>query len=523
MYRKLKHELHLPAAEPGSPEVLVDIADNLCEGLEQFAFARYFCDRLQYQPVAYVPGFTPRRQLLYRALGRRAAFLVSRGYRMARELGMGHGLDAALVDSRIRRTAARDTRVFFATACTKEEVLKYQLLGVKIGVSIYDSYLREALEPTVDTASPLFRRIVFEAFITLRCVAEYFEHHHVKMVVLGHCVYNNWQILSDYARLRGAQVFVTYNSRSIPLHDVNGNRGLQTTDHSRYKQEFGALPEAVRARGRKEGMELLRRRVGGEIDPGISYMASSAYAGDATAVRVAVAPDKKPVVMMLHSFFDSPHVYAAMVFPDFLEWARETLEACRSPEFQARLEILIKPHPNRFPAEDAVIQQILTEYPFAKLLPAETSNNAIVSMRPACILTVYGSVAAEFSYFGVPVITCGDNPTSSFGFTFEARSKDEYLNFLVNADMLRVTPERVAEVGDFMFMHYLHKAPELPGPYPFERYAPHAKKKNSERVGDFRFAEFKQLVDAKLDLLGLSTTFQGPQGAEMRASGTPGA
>lgn len=499
-YRRVRGELDIAPVNPGSPEVLIDISDTFCECVEQLAFARYFSERFGLQATAYVPGFSSRRRTLYRLLGDRTNQILSRGFRLGRSHGIARGLDAGIADSAVLAAARSDTEKFFAEAKEKEEILAYRLLEVDVGVAIYDTYLRETKQATVQCDSPRFREVVFEAFLILRSIVEYFRIHQVKIVVLGHCVYNNWKILSDYARSHGAQVFVTYNSRAIPLHDVNANRGLQTTDHSAYKADFMELSPEAQEEGRRAGHELLVRRVSGELDPGLSYMAASAYAGGDAEVPVQIGSGKKAIVIMLHSFFDSPHVYQDMVFPDFLAWVRETLGACATDAMRARYEVLVKPHPNRFPEEDALIASILEEYPYAKLLPAETSNLAVARMKPACIVTVYGSVAAEFSHLGIPVITCGDNPASSFAFTFEARSKSEYVHLLNQSEQFELTQHQLGEVGEFMFMHYIHKQPQLAFSYPFERFTPHGGRKGHERVGEFSFESFRNLVDEKLAL-----------------------
>lgn len=501
VYRRVRSELDIPPVDPGAAEVLVDISDTFCECIEQLAFARYFSERFGLQAAAYVPGFTANRRRLYRLLGDRTNFVLSRGYRLARAHGMGHGLDAGSANATMLAAARRDAAQFLADVKNKEEMLAYRVLRVDIGVAIYDSYLRETMQATVRPESSKFREIVLEAFLILRVTVEYFRTHRVRVVVLGHCVYNNWKILSDYARTQGAQVFVTYNSRSIPLHDVNANRGLQTTDHTAYKTGFLALDAAQQQAGRLAGRELLARRVSGELDPGLSYMSTSAFAGGDKEAPVQIALGKKAIVLMLHSFFDSPHVYKEMIFPDFLAWVHETLTACGTEAMRAQYEVLVKPHPNRFAQEDPLIASIMAAHPHAKLLPAETSNLTVAGMRPACIVTVYGSVAAEFSYLRVPVITCGDNPASSFGFTFEARTQSEYVRLLEQAADLEVSPQQLDEVGEFMFMHYIHRQPPSATSYPFGRSTPHGRQKGHERVGDFRFEDFSRLVDHKLDAL----------------------
>lgn len=501
VYSRLRGELGVPVRSPDEAQVLVDIGDTFCECVEQLAFARYFSEKFGLQAATYVPGFTARRRALHGLLRCGTNHVISRGYRLARANGVSHGLDAGIVDEEMLAAASREVEQFFDRAKGKQEVLDYRCRGVEIGIAIYDSFLRETMLPTIQLDSPRFREIAFEAFLILRAVERYFHNNNVKVVVLGHCVYNNWKIVSDCALLRDIQVFVTYNSRTVPLHDVNASRGLQTSNHSKYKADYLALDLEAREAGRKAGRELLMRRVSGELDSGLAYMSKSAYAGGENGVSVQIAPGKRVIVLMLHSFFDSPHIYKGMIFPDFLDWVNQTLSICGGSEMREHYDVLVKPHPNRFPQEDDVIASILCAHPHAKLLPPDTSNSAVSALRPACILTVYGTVAAEFSFLGIPVITCGDNPTSSFGFCFEAETLDDYVQLLQKAEELVLTEAKREEVAEFMFMHNLHGQMQLAEPYPFQRYRRHSPLEGHERIGNFQFDCFKRQVDAALERL----------------------
>jgi hypothetical protein len=59
----------------------------------------------------------------------------------------------------------------------------------------------------------------------------------------------------------------------------------------------------------------------------MSYMRSTAYGKPADEVPMA---SKTPVVIFLHDFYDSPHIYHDLVFNDFWEWVCFTIETSRS-------------------------------------------------------------------------------------------------------------------------------------------------------------------------------------------------
>ncbi len=494
----VKSDLLIRGNSGDDGEVLIDISDNLCECLEQIAFAKYFSETFRLKPTVYYPGFSNARVLLSRLIAPQIYRALSRGYRLAGALGMKPGLDVGRITAGIETGARADLNAFNQKAVTKDEVLQYKHDRVNIGIAIYDTYLRLTKKPTIDKLDPVFTHVAYEAFLLLRTIADYFDKHDVKVVVLGHCVYNSWKILSDFAVAQGCGVYVSYNSRSIPLHDVSRNRGLQTLDHSKYKEQFARMSAHQQANSRAQGLELLKSRLAGKLDAGISYMAMSAYSNRSESPDFVLDGHKRVIVVMLHSFFDSPHIYEGMVFPDFAEWLDQTLLFLSEDRYRKAYEVLIKPHPNRFLEEDAIIDQFIRKYPWVHLLPGEFSNARLVNLNLACIVTVHGTVAPEFAFLRIPVITCGDNPAVSFDFCFHAKDREQYFALLADADKLVVAAEKAEEVGDFMFMNYIQHRSPIGSAYPFERYRRHISNNNHERVRNFRYPEFKSQVDESM-------------------------
>lgn len=498
-------------------EVLVDIADTFAECIEQLAFARYFRDRFDLKPCHYLSGFTPRRQICFQLFGRAFPFVFHRGYRLGKNLGIGPGLDGTIINQEISERASSDTDRFLAAIATKRDVLDYAVDQVKIGIAIYDTLLCETGSFTVDIESRHFRDVAKRAFLTLRCAQRYFIEHKVRAVVLGHSVYLNWHILSDVACSQGCPVFVTYNSGVPPIHCVNSNRRLQTTNHLEYKASFFKLEPKERDKARNRGLDLIRRRIEGERDRGISYMSASPYStGLCEGLDVNIDREKKIVLMMLHAFSDNPHVYSWMVFDDFLEWLLVTVDAFASEPLRSQYQLLVKPHPNSSVAEQTKLNALLNRYPSVVLVSANTSNRFLFSLAPCCILTVYGSCAAEFAYLGVPVITCGDNPTSAFGFTYEATNRMDYISLLHRVGSLKCTFEMRCSVGEFAYMHYINGIPPFIHCYPFERFTPDDARCGVERVNDFSFETFASIVDARFE----ATEFDKVT-AQMNISATP--
>lgn len=495
---RYKSSLKINRMEEVEGEVLVDTPDTANELIENLAFAKVFSDIYRYEPRTYYTSIhLGGRKNLIGAIYR-AMVPFCHGMRLARFVGLKRGLDHSIVDSTIRRSAKELAATIFHSLDSKKKLLSVTIEGIKFGEAVYDTYLRNYSCATVVLNDPRLFECLYEAALIYFSVKKYFSEHDVKAVLLGHAVYNNWKILSDYAILRGIDVYVTYNSFFPPIHHVNRHRGLQTVDHSRYKEDFMRKSPELRSKLIREGMNLMTQRLQGNIDPGISYMAASAYGDTGALLKIDQSSEKRPLVIMLHSFFDSPHVYKDMIFEDFSEWLKETLKYIQEQGLQNKYNIIIKPHPNRFDGEDEIIDELIADFNFVKKLNGNESNNSIMAASPAAIVTVYGTVSAEFSFMGIPVITCGDNPTSSFEFCFQANNKLEYFEFIRNAEHLRVDERKKIEVGMYAYMRYVGETECQVQRYPFRRSS-RGDKGFVNRVNGFNYPEFKEMVARAID------------------------
>ena len=57
-------------------------------------------------------------------------------------------------------------------------------------------------------------------------------------------------------------------------------------------------------------------------------------------------------------------------------------------------------------------------------------NSSLFKSNPALLVSMYGSVAAEATYAGVPVLLAGDHPGINFEVGYTATSKKEYFEYL---------------------------------------------------------------------------------------------
>ncbi|QEA40059.1 hypothetical protein FGL86_13885 [Pistricoccus aurantiacus] len=483
-------------AKDSSSILLVDLPHVSNQLVENLAVAKYFSDENGLKPCFYQPNVYYANRYSWIRAASRCVSGYMKSPRLAKRLGFSHGLSISSVSKVDFDNRDQILGEAFKSINSKDDLVSYKVHNVEVGRAVYDTYLRVTKSVTVDLESPRLRQLLDEAILLL-CVSErFFSENKVKCLILGHSVYNSWQVISDVGINHGAKVYVTFNSRFPPLHAVHENRGLQTLDHTKYRKIFSQLPKEERFNCKKQGKELIENRLKGVLDDGVVYMAKSAYSSNSENLTLELKPGRRPLVFMLHAFSDSPHIYKDMVFPDFWEWIVQSLDFIRDRELTKKYEVYLKPHPNRFGYEDKFISQLDNMYDFINILDDDFNNKKLVEFHPAAIVSVYGSVAAEFTTMGTPVILCGDNPTSAYDFAFNSDDKDSYFNLIKNADFLKVDESKINQVYEFMYMHYIYNSKMSFEEYPFKRQT-HCKaaKGFNCRYKEFSYASFSKQLD----------------------------
>jgi hypothetical protein len=223
-----------------------------------------------------------------------------------------------------------------------------------------------------------------------------------------------------------------------------------TADTSRYAETFAALdsqPSLLDA-----AQVQLAGRLEGRIDAATSYMRRSAYGASDEPLPPGL---KGAVVVFLHDFYDSPHVYPDLVFVDFWQWicfTIDTLQAHRTPFF-------LKPHPNQIALSDQALDLLRQRYPDLRWVSSSVTNVQLVDAGIVCGVTVYGTVAHELAYLGVSTIACARHPHHAFDFCRTAHTRIEYVELLrtyATPALSRQDMRRQALA--FYYMHNLYDA-----------------------------------------------------------------
>lgn len=332
---------------------------------------------------------------------------------------------------------------------SKQQLVLLEIDNVVVGDLINDSYLRFKPSPTVDLNDWYLFIVTWQALRTIKHSKRYFSVKQPDLYLTSYATYIQHGIPVRVALNMGVPVYSFGNFQEF-AKKLEINDYMHPGNADRYRLDFDQLlgqEEKLR-----QAQEKLSYRLSGGVDSATSYMAKSAYSSE----KNTDVPDVNgAVVIFLHDFYDSPHGYRWMLFPDFYEWVCFTVEVLT----ELGIPFFIKPHPNQINLSSGVIGEIKQRYPNLRWIPAAVPNTGLVSGGMKCAITVHGTVSHELAFLGVPSIVCGDNPHVSFDFCRIARTQVEYRALLGQSLEIPLDqPQLQLQSLMFYYMHNLNKS-----------------------------------------------------------------
>jgi hypothetical protein len=332
----------------------------------------------------------------------------------------------------------------------QQQVETYTLLidGIEVADLLVDSYLRFRPSPEFEVTDPFVRRLIWQALRDVRQAQNYFGRIRPRIYLTSYTTYLEHGIPARVALHQGVDVWSFGNLNSFSKRLSLGD-SYHTQDFSAYRSAFEALDH--QAERLQEARNQLENRLAGGIDAATSYMRQSAYAN----IDIKLPPDLAgAIVIFLHDFYDSPHVYPKLVFKDFWSWICFTIDTLQRTE----AKFYLKSHPNQIALSDKAIDRLQTKYPSLQWLPSGVSNAELTRAGIACGITVYGTVAHELAYLGVPSICCAQHPHHTFDFCRTAQTRAQYEAMLSTYADLPVSKEEMRKQAlSFYYIHNLHK------------------------------------------------------------------
>lgn len=327
---------------------------------------------------------------------------------------------------------------------SKEELINLKLNGVQVGDLLYDTYLRFRPAPTVDLSDPFLIELTEWMLVLHERIEKYLSENKIEVLLTGYTSYISHGLLARLALNRGIAVF-SLGAHNQLVVQATPSFPYNKRNFWRYREQFAALenPEAARSLAR----DYLQIRFAGGVDPATFYMKESAYKFSDLPTGMELYSRPRGVIMG-HDFFDSPHIYGKMLFPDLYEWAIFMLEKAS----ESKGYFFYKPHPSSLPENKSIEADLEQRFPKVKFLDKRVSNASLAKQGIDLAFTVYGTIAHEFAYQGVPVVTAGDNPHSDYKFSYQASSQTELAKIIQDFEIPKIDFNKKS-IEEFVFCH----------------------------------------------------------------------
>jgi hypothetical protein len=315
--------------------------------------------------------------------------------------------------------------------------------------------LRYKPAATVDLVDPFLKNVILSALDNAKRLTDLFAKNKYDLLLTSYCTYIQHGIAVRVAHKCGVKV-VSFGNYDQLAKVVEPELPLHVKNYPFYKEYFDKFSNEEKNSCLDLALKSLNRRFSGGVDNSTFYMSKSSYHHDELSEKVFNNSEKKRIVVFLHDFFDSPHIYRDMLYPDFYEWLNRTLDIL----VKSGNDIYIKPHPNGIFGNEPVVEEVLKNFPQVKEISKNTSNKALIKEGFDLAVTVYGTLGHEMPYFGIPVLNAGDNPHINFRFCTHALSREEYEQKLVHIDQIqKPIEESKTEIGAFYYMHNFYPFP----------------------------------------------------------------
>jgi hypothetical protein len=318
--------------------------------------------------------------------------------------------------------------------------------GIPCGDLVIDTYLRFRPSPKVNIKDFFIFLILWQSIRDLRQSQHYFRNNRPSLYITSYTTYIFHGIPVRVALQEGIKLISFGNAQDFGMFHSQ-DYFYQTKDSSLYKSQFNSLAnsEFLMRLAEKE----LESRLSGAIDNTVASMKYSAY-GETNNV----IPDVEgAVIVFMHDFYDSPHVYPNFIFPDFWAWICFTIDTLD----EAGVKFFLKPHPNQVKNSETVLLRLQEKYAHLKMIDPSITNNQFVRGGIACAITAYGTVSSEMAYMGIPSIACASHPHQSFDFCKTAKSRVQYADFLRKSNKQAPNQEFFREQSlQFYVMHNLN-------------------------------------------------------------------
>lgn len=332
---------------------------------------------------------------------------------------------------------------------TRERIINLKINNVHVGDIIYDSYLKFYKEPTIEVLDPKFIKF-FKNFITLYFYWEdYFKKNNVKTVMILHDTY----LTGIPARIAISKKIKTIAPTVAKIYQLNKKIPYAMKEFLFYRSKFNKFKKTFQKKALKRSQkELDGRFKGTKFNFYYPYLNSNPFKKTYLKKKILKLNNKYKVLILPHSFIDSPNVYGGSLFPDTYQWLIYLIKISKKTNY----EWYIKTHPDfniyGDPTEK-IIKNLISNCPNIVWLDPKISHHQIIKEGINSVFTCHGSAGSEYPFFNIPVINASlNNPHIKYNFNIHPRSIKNLKTIIYNLPKIKLKINK-DEIREYFFMH----------------------------------------------------------------------
>lgn len=366
------------------------------------------------------------------------------------------------VTDRVRAWVA--VRRFVKSRPERSEVERFVVAGIWIGDLAYDKHIQSG-NPVVDPTDPELVARLREFASNALCVARFIRTTEARAVITaGLAVKPGIPLRAALAcRIPAIPMTFDYAWRLDETHSNWNRDSLEYPDRFRrltIDRQESALAAAADYLERSIGLgsgEHLGKSLGGAAQTTGPQHVSTPWAMEPRPEMVSIPErfrEAKTVLVAVHAFYDAPHSSGLGLFSDFYDWLEHLMEiAGRSDHLW-----LIKLHPDQrdeFLGVREAVARLVNDSENVVLIPSETNHRTLLHLGVDLVLTIYGTIAFEYPWVGVPAVAAQpDSLHSAYSYCHHPSSREEYERLLLDSTTWENPIDR-REILEFVYCNYL--------------------------------------------------------------------
>ena len=365
-----------------------------------------------------------------------------------KSFGVEHGISEFELDNNV----TTPIKIKNFQNLSKNELIKLNFKGIKIGDLIYDTYLKTQNKPTVNLKDIKLYKIYQKSISIANLTSKYFKKNKIALVIPSHAYYIQYGIVTRLALKHNIPVVCIYSTfrgrKDFCLLKIDKKlKSSQDFKYDEYKIKFDKIKNKKKALSL--GKNILNERIKG-INK-FNYLDKSPYK---KGENFNNTKNKKNVIFFAHDFFDAPHRFKKMLFADFYEQIVFFLKYFDKLD---HLQLIVKPHPNSDKSNINSLKKICSKYNNVTLISKNTSNIDLIQGQPEYIITNHGSIGPEFAYHNIPVVNTGESPYTQYEFTVLPKSIKDLKKLMQNTELLKKKIKfNKKKIYEFIYMNEIY-------------------------------------------------------------------